>query len=472
MHVCSLSLQRFTRAALAVVVLSVVSISALYTPPALAQDQNREVIDQIVAVVGDDIVLKSEVDQLLAGMMQQQQSVTYSKDLWMQALNELIDQRVLAEQAERDTTITVSPAQLETQLDLRLEQIERQAGGEDEVKKIYGKSVIELKEQFRGEFREQLLAEQFRSRKLQNVRVTPSEVRQWFQRIPSDSLPRLPETVRIAHIVRYPKLSEEAKNEAREIISAIRDSIVSGTSSFEDMAQRFSDDPGSASSGGRIQGLAIGDFVPEFAAVASRTPVGDISQVFYNSTQKGYHILRVNERSGSQVDLNHILVRVDQSEADPTETIEYLSAVRDTLQERDIPFELMARRHSEEPRSADNGGRVTDPRSGTRDLVLSALGPSWQASINSIEEGAISEPTNVRLLDGDQAYHIVLLQDRKPPHRVNLNDDYERIRQYALQEKQQRVFREWMDELREDVYVDVRITRDELASSWDAMTLR
>lgn len=438
--------------------------ASVFSPAAHAQSDDRQVVDQIVAIVGDNIVLKSEVDQMVRRMMQQSRNASYSKDMWMQALDQLVNEQVLAEAARRDTNIVVTDEQVSQRLDMQIEQLTQRAGGQEQLESYYGKSIIEIKEDFRSSFRDQLLASQIRSQKLQDIDVTPSEVRQWFERIPQDSLPRLPETVRLAHIVRYPTIDPSAKEEAREIITTIRDSIVNKGASFEEMARQFSDDPGSADQGGQIADLELDAFVPEFAAVASQTPIGEVSQVFYNSTHKGYHILRVNKREAGTVNLNHILIRVDQSRSDGAAAIDYLSAVRDTLQNQDVPFELMARRHSEEERSSKNGGRVLDPQSGVRDLVLQRLGPSWRRTVNSISEGEISQPTEVQLLDGENAFHIVLLQRRLPAHRVNLDQDYERIRQLALQDKRQRVFQEWVTDLREDIYVDVRIEKSDLTA--------
>jgi peptidyl-prolyl cis-trans isomerase SurA len=125
----------------------------------------------------------------------------------------------------------------------------------------------------------------------------------------------------------------------------------------------------------------------------------------------------------------------------------------------------MARRHSEEERSADNGGRVVDPRSGTRDLVLDALGPSWKSTLDTMKTGEISNPTQVQLLNGDRAYHILKLQNRMPAHRVSLETDYERIKQFALQDKQSREMNEWINELREEVYIDIRMSFDPAATA-------
>ncbi|GIV62310.1 MAG: peptidylprolyl isomerase [Rhodothermaceae bacterium] len=416
--------------------------------------QEMKVLDEIVAVVGEEIILRSDVDAFVVGLLRQQQDLEYSKDLWNQALNQLINEKVLTIHAKRDTTIQVTDDQVEQALEQRIQQMTTQLGGPNRLEEIYGKSLVEIKADLREEFRDQLLADQFRSRKLRQIKITPSEVKAWFNRFPTDSLPTFPETVRLSHIVRFPAITEEARREAMEVITAIRDSIVTGRVSFEEYARLFSDDPGSAQNGGRYENMRLGEVVPEFAAVAARIPIGEISQVF--ETQFGLHILRVNRRLGDVIDYNHILIAFDESKADPSEAIAYLNAVRDSILTHGMPFELMARRHSEEQSSALRGGRVIDPRTGERDLVLAALGPRWQATLSGLQEGQISEPAEVELLNGRRAYHIVRLERRVPEHRVNLETDYALIEQYALREKQNRELAAWLDKLRESVYIDIR----------------
>ena len=432
----------------------------LSAPPAHAQ--NAQMVDRIAAVVGDNIILKSEVDQLVRRQTQQQ-NVSYSHDLWMNALQQLVDQKLLAEEARRDTTITVTDQQLNQQLNRRIQQYKQRVGGEEQLEEAYGMSILEIKEQFREDLRGQILAQKLRRKRMQNIDITPSEVRQWFEEIPQDSLPRVPKTVRLSHVVRYPKPSQEARQEAKSLITSIRDSIVNGGASFEAMARQFSAPGAAGTPSGALNNVNLDDLVPEFAAVASRTPVGKVSQAFYNDQQSGYHIVRINAKDGSTVDLNHILIKPDAPSGERAK--EYLSAVRDTLiNNPDVPFELMARRHSEDERTAENGGRVTDPQSGTRDLVLSALGPSWKQTLQNLNPGDISQPAKVQLLNGEEAYHIVLLQRRVPAHRVNLDQDYERIRQFALRDKRSRKMREWSNTLRDKIYVDIRISKEELTA--------
>lgn len=436
------------------------AVGATFSPSVTAQ--TGTVVDEIVAVVGEEIILRSDVDGYVAGLLQQQ-NMPYSDDLWAQALNQLIDLNVMAVHARRDTTIEVPDDRVEQSLDQRIQQLTAQVGGEEKLEELYGKSVPQVKADLRDEFRAQMLADQLRNRKMQQIKVTPSEVRDWFEQFPTDSLPTIPEMVRIAHVVRYPQITEAARQEARDILSTIRDSIVVGGASFEEMATTFSDDPGSVSTGGRYQGIKLSELEPEFAAVASRIPVGEVSQVF--ETRRGPHILRVNERQGEVVDFNHILIMYDDTKTDASDAVALLETVRDSIVTHGMPFELMARRHSEEEMSSIQGGRVTDPRSGVRDLPLEALDLSWRTTINSLGEGEISAPQEAQLLDGKRAFHILLLQRRTPAHVVDIQTDYERIEQIALQDKQEREMRRWLDRLREDVYINLRGKGERLLAS-------
>ena len=422
------------------------------TPIAKAQS-DEEVIDEIVSVVGEYIVLRSEVDGIVLRFLQQQQ-LEYSEDLWLTALNQLIDQRVLTIHAKRDTNIVVSDDQVEQALDQRVDQITAQMGGASQLEEIYGKSTLEIRSDLREDLRDQLLADQFQGQKISSIRTTPSEVRSWFSQFPTDSLPTIPEVVRVSHIVRYPTLSNEAKEYARELVTSIRDSVLAGAFTLEEAATTFSQDQGSKNNGGRYEGSRLRELVPEFAAVASRANIGELSQVF--ESPFGFHVLRVNERRGDIVDFNHVLIQVDEAKADPTEAIERLSLVRDSILSQNMPFELMARRHSEEEVSSKLGGRVLNYSTGERDLPFEALNFTWRNTLNGIDEGEISEPAEVELLDGKRAYHIIQLKQRIPEHKVDIETDYERIESLALQDKQNRVLAEWLSQLREDVYIEMR----------------
>ncbi len=414
----------------------------------------ENVVDEIVAIVGENkIILRSEIDGIVLNLTRQEE-FEYSEALWYQALQQLIDGEVLAEHARRDTNIVITEEQIDQSLDQRIQFMTENMGSESRLEEVYGKSVIQIRADLRNEVRDQLLADQFRSTKLRDLHITPSEVRKWFEQFPADSLPVLPPIVRVSHIVKYPEILPEARQEALEIISAIRDSITTGTSTLEEMAERYSDDTGSYENGGRYESMELEDLVPEFAAIAARIDPGELSQPFQSPF--GFHILRVNERVGDVIDFSHVLINIDRSRSDPARAIAELEVLRDSILTYDIPFELMARRHSEEDASSEIGGRVVDRNSGERDLFIDALGGDWKATTDTLEIGEISQPAKVTLRDGNVAWHIVLLQRKVPTHRVSIETDYARIKSLALENKRAAEMRRWLDLLREDVFIELR----------------
>ena len=434
-------------------ILRSLTLVAIFLAPHSFVLAQEDVVDEIVSVVGENkIILRSEIDGLVQSITQQQ-GLEYSDELWLQTLQQLIDQGVLAEHARRDTNIVITEDQVDQSLNQRIGIMSQQLGGDARLVEIYGKSLVQIRADLRDEIRDRLLAEQYQNSKLRNLRITPTEVREWFAQFPTDSLPVLPAIVRVSHIVKYPEILPEATEEALEIIGAIRDSITTGVSALEDLARRYSEDTGSIQTGGRYEDMALGDLVPEFAAIAARIEPGELSQPFQSPF--GYHILRVNERVGDVIDFSHILINIDRSRSDPSRAIAELEVLRDSILTYDIPFELMARRHSEEESSSEIGGRVIDPNSGERDLFVDALGPDWKATTDTLEIGQISQPTEVTLLDGNIAWHLVLLQRKVPSHRINIETDYTRIQTLALENKRSLEMRRWLDLLREDVFVEL-----------------
>ncbi len=425
----------------------------LWLSPSALLAQDGVVVDEIAAVVADQILLRSEVDGIVANVVRQQ-GVPFSAELWASALQQMVDEKVLIIHARRDTTLLVTDDQVNQMLDQQISSMSAQVGGRSLLEDAYGKTIVELKDELRDEYRDRLLADALRGRKGREIKVTPSDVTRFFAQFPTDSLPTLPPAVRVSHIVRYPTVTEEARVEAREIIDAIRDSVIVEGASFEEWATLFSEDPGSAANGGRYESMSLGEVVPEFAAVASRAIVGDVSQVF--ETQFGLHVLRVNSRRGEVIDYNHILIKFDETKSDSQVAIDYLVAVRDSILAGEIRFPEAARRHSEDQLSANQGGRVIDPQTGDRELFIQALGPFWQQTLRDLAVDSLSVPREVELIDGRRAYHIVQLRKRTEEHQVTMATDYAFLEQYALRQKRAEVMAEWILRLRKQVFVDIR----------------
>lgn len=431
--------------------------------PSWALAQEEISLDKIVAVVDGEIVLESEVNARVFQMLQRQQVEPTDEliaQLWSAAFNELIDQGVLLSHAKRDTTIKITDANVNQQLEQRISNIVAQIGGEDKFELAYGKSVLQAKNDLQENIKHELMVQEFTQRKIQQITISPREVATWFKRIPTDSLPTIPELVRLAHIVRMPDIPKSAKDFSRNMATALRDSILTGRSTLEKLATKYTDDPGSKSTGGRGQ-ARLGELVPEFAAVASTLSPGGISQVF--ETQFGMHIMRVNSLRGDFLDYSHILIKVSDRNANPTNAINFLKAVRDSIETQQIPFELMAKRHSQERSSADVGGYVIKSQDSTRDLVLESMSPRWRLTISKLEIDKLSEPVETELEDGRKAWHIVWLQKKKAAHRISLEDDFALIEEQALNDKRNRILAEWVQRLRKGVYIQTMI-EDEPAS--------
>jgi peptidyl-prolyl cis-trans isomerase SurA len=424
--------------------------------------QDERVLDEIVAVVGSNIILQSEVDGYVLGVISQQQ-MTYSDELWRSALDQLINEKVLVIHAKRDTNLVVTDQEVDQGLDSRINAMKAQFGGQARLEELYGKSVLEIKAELREDYRDQILAENFRRQKIGSIKATPTDVQEWFNLFPTDSLPTLPDMVRVSHLVRMPVVTQAARNEAMEIITAIRDSVVAGVIEIQDMAELFSDDPGSAEKGGLYEDISLGEVVPEFAAVAARSPIGAYSRVF--ETQFGLHFLRVNARRGDKIDYNHILIAFDERKVDTAPAITYLTTMRDSVLNKGASFYALAAQNSEEEVSKARGGRVADPQTGERNLYMEALGALWQKTLLTMEEGDISEPSEVQLIDGRRAFHIVKLEARIPSHRVDIISDYKLIAEKALQYKQADVMEEWLSELKKSVYIDLRGKASNLAAN-------
>lgn len=440
------------------------ALALLVAAPALAvhaQTQPVEAgtrLDGIAAVVGDQVVLYSEVDAL-AQQASQGQAVT--PELWSRALDRLVDQRVVIAKARQDTTLNVTEDVVDQQVSRQIAQLAAQVGGEAALEAAYGRSIPQIRASLREDVRDEVLLQQYQGRRMREVSITPGEVRSWFERIPPSERPLVPELVRVAHVVKIPAPSDAAKAEVRAFAQALRDSITSGQATIEELADRHSVDPGNtnrsgAKNGGRYDNMRLGDLVAEFSAAAAALQPDQYSQVF--ETPFGFHVLRLNERRGDQISFNHILLEVPTGGDEVEQALAELTALRDSV-EAGTPFEAIARRHSEDPYSAARGGFVSDPSTSQRDLNAAGLGEQWKATLDSLEVGEISQPGAVKLLDGTDAYHFVLLQKRTPPHQLSVEDDYALLSQYALQEKQQRVLQEWVGRLRQSVYVDVRAER-------------
>lgn len=420
-------------------------------------------LDQIVAIVNDHIILKSDVDQQVQQYMmqireQQNREISFGEDIWYTVLQNTVDRYVMLDQAKRDS-ITVTDNMVDQQINQRIQAYIDQVGSEEALEEQLGQSIVQIRADLRQSYREQMIVQQFQQQKREEINITRPEVESYFNRIPKDSLPTIPEQVAVSQIVAIPPPLQDARSQARKLASQLRDSVLNHGTTIEELARRHSDGP-NATNGGKLPLMAINDLVAEYSAAATALQPGEISEVV--ETSYGFHVIRLNKREGDQIDTNQILIEVDEKSYNDQAATERLNAIRDSvLSNEDITFAEMARKHSEDPNTAPQGGRLLNPQTGERHIPLDQLDPALYRIVLLLEDqGDISEPKPYTFGTGEssqRAFRIVHLDERIPEHVANLKQDYSRIRDVALQEKQSRVISQMVNELRNEMYVEFKI---------------
>jgi len=415
--------------------------------------------DQIVAIVNNNIILKSQVDSDVTGYLRQAQNmgqpIQFSEQLWYDFLNGAIENMLLLEKARIDS-ITVPDERVNRQMDQRVDQLVRQAGSEQALERAFGKSILQLKEEFREDFREQMLTETVRMNKVSTVEITRPEVQEFFDSIPTDSLPTIPEQVSLSQIVIVPPPLQDAKQSVYEFAQSLRDSILNHGKSLEELARRHGQD-NSAARGGLLPMMGLNELVSEYSAAAAALQPGQISEVV--ETQFGFHIIELIRRIGDQIETRHILLQIDSNLLDDDFAINRLEEIKDSVLTIDeIDFTLMAKLRSEDPVTKVGGGKVLDPQTGERLIPLNRLDPALYRIVLLMDEvGTISEPRPFNLITGGKAFRIVRLDQQIPEHIASMDQDYERLKSIALQRKQIEEYTKWIEELKSDVYIEYRI---------------
>ena len=435
----------------------------LFLNAAAQQNQKGKTLDQIVAVVNDHIILKSDVDQQVTDYMlqlrqQSGQDIEFQKDIWYTVLRNIVDRYILLDQAKEDS-VTVTEDQVNRNIDQRIEQAVNTLGSEEALEQQVGKSIVQLRADLRDTYREEMIVQRFRQQLFQEIQITRPEVIEHFESIPKDSLPTIPEQVAVSQIVKVPPPLADARQAAYNLAKNLRDSVINHGKSIEELARRHSDGP-SAPQGGKLPMMSLNDLVAEYSAAASNLQPGEISEVV--ETSFGFHIIRLNKRSGDQIDTNHILISIDKESYNDQAAIDSLTVLRDSVVNNpDASFSQLARKHSDDPNTAPSGGRVLNPRTGERLIPINQLDPALYRIILLLEEeGAISEPKPFNMGQGNSsktAYRIVRLDQRIEEHVANIKQDYDRIKNNALQQKRLKAIQKLIEDLKKDTYIEYRI---------------
>lgn len=407
-----------------------------------------QTVDGVAAIVGGDVILKSDIDEQYDVFNRQNFGKPVS---YCEVFEELLFQKLLIHHAAIDS-ISIGEEEVEANMDRRIQQLIMQMGDQKKLEDFYEKSVVEIKEDMRTLIKEQLTAQRMQMTVVEGIEVTPSEVREYYENLPADSIPLISAEVELSQIVKFPELSDEAEQEVIAKLKELKERIENGTS-FSSMAILYSEDPGSNKKGGEYQGIQRGVFVKEFEAVAFNLRKGEISDPF--KTEFGYHIVQLLEKRGEELDLRHILIKPKLTQENLQEAKNFLDSVSVAIANGEMTFEEASRRFSDDEQTRFNGGQMSNFQSGNNKFEVSQLDRGLFALISSLEDDEISEASFYRTEDQREAFRIVRLDANYEPHKANLDLDFTRIKGFALQQKQAKTVEDWKNEKLADTFVKI-----------------
>lgn len=406
--------------------------------------QADQVADKIIAVVGNKIILQSDLN--IRMIQNSKQGGATGDSAECENFRDMIGEKILAEEALRDSTIAakVTDEAVDAQVQQNIDHYVRGQfdGNIKQMESYLGKTVYQLKEESREPTRDNMLATEMRSKIIQDVKVTPEEVKAFFNALPDSDKPMVPASVEIGQIVINPDISPEIDKYTRQKLEDIRSQIVDSGKDFGLMAGIYSQDPGSKDNGGQYT-IDRKNFDPAFVSAAFRLQPGEVSPVV--KTQFGYHIIKMEKRMGDQAMVRHILLIPDITSVDIQKTMDSLQKVYQDLKDKKTTFQAAVAKYSNDKNSKMTGGMLMDMNSGSTLLELDQLDPQMSAAVSDMKPGDFSEPQAfANPVTNQQSCRIVYLRDRTDPHQINLQDDYSKIQAAALQKKQTEYLMKWM----------------------------
>ncbi|RZK82122.1 MAG: peptidylprolyl isomerase [Pedobacter sp.] len=418
-----------------------------------AQQLEKKNLDKVVAVLGNNVILLSELNQQYAQYLNGGNPA--NEKIKCDILRNMLSNKLLKLQAEIDS-VYVEEAQVDEEVDSRMRMQIARAGGQERLEQFLNRSVLQYKDEIRPDIKEQLISQKMERKITEGVMITPLEVKRYFESYSKDSLPDIPTEFEVGEIVLHPKLTKAEKQTFYDKIDALRLRVKSGED-FGFLAKTYSEDPGSAPDGGDLGFFDRTRMVKEFTAWAFKLKAGEVSPVF--ETEHGFHILQVIERRGEQVHARHILVR-PRNTPQSMERIKFQAdTIYKNLSDKKIQFSLAASLYSDNKESQYNGGMILyADRVTARTTFIPAekLDPQVFLVVDTMKVGSFSKPvafTNPD--DGKEGYKILFLKSKAAPHKGNLEQDYAKFKEFAQQDKVNRMLSEWFEKRIGNTYIRI-----------------
>ena len=404
------------------------------------------IIDKIVAIVGSKPIKQSDVENGYLEYRRQGQPVR--GDVKCDIFENLLTQKLLMNQAEVDSLV-VEPSEVEMELNRKLDFLVSPEA-QKEFENYWKKSIYEIKEDFRKSLYEMLMAKKMQDEIIQNVKITPSEVRSFFNRLHKDSIPYINGQMKVAQITMYPPYSDEAISEVRDKLLELRRQVVAGERPFRTLAVMYSECP-SAKQGGELGFSSKAEWDPEFSKAAfALKNVNDVSRIV--ESKNGFHIIQLIGKRGDQVNVRHILITPKPNPEAITTTTTRLDSLAQFIRKGDVKWDVAARFSADE-KTRNNGGLMINPHDQSTLFEWTHLEKVDYEVLKNMKIGEISEPFESRDDKQRIVYKIVKLIDRTDPHRATLKSDYSFLAEIALNEKRMKVIKEWVDEKIESSYI-------------------
>ena len=422
------------------VVFSIITVLSAYSLYA----QQSQVLDKIIATVGREIVLQSDVEGRIAMFLQQNPKVNPSDpELRKQVLESLINERLMVTKAVEDS-IAVMDEEINQSLDFMMQNLMQTYGSEKRVEDLYGMSVSRIRKNYREEVRKQLLVERLQQQKFMGVKCTNREVEDFYNQY-RDSIRAIPASVELAHIVKHIKPSADAKEEVKRLALKIRDSIAKGID-FAELAKRHSGDPGSASTGGDLGWVDKGKFVAEYERAAYELQSDETSQPI--ESPFGFHIIQTIEKRKDASHTRHILLKLGGSADDKNRVEKILNELKEKV-EKSESFEDFAKQYSDEKETQGFGGSMGV-------IELNRLPADLKSIVETLPVGGVSQPLPYMADPTKPSLHIILKKKNIAEHTPTLSSDFKKIEQMALQQKQAKLMESFLKELR--IAIPVQVT--------------
>lgn len=412
--------------------------------------QQVQVIDKIVAVVGNNIIMQSDIEEQYMQYRMQGGIKGSASSIRCEILEDMLFRKLMLNQAELDS-ITVSDEQIDSEVDRYIRYYLSQFGSQEKLEKYYDKPMKDIKNDLRDMLKEKQLMEEVQRKIVEGVNATPSDVREFYNNIPKDSIPMVSAQYEIAELVKKPPITLDEKLAVKERLYGLRSRILKGER-FSTMALLYSEDPGSAKKGGELGFKGRGELVPEFEAAAFALKDGEISEVV--ETEYGYHIIQLIERRGDYINVRHILLTVKVSPEALQTAYNELEYIADLIRKDSITFDEAVKVHSDED-DKTNGGYLINPVTGGTLFAAEDLDQQVSVVINRLQVGEVSDPVPMKTKNDKDAYRLLIIKKKTTPHKANLKEDYALIQQWTMQKLRQDAINKWIDAKSSKAYVKI-----------------